>query len=53
MSKALRVLCFVSVAMAIPGLAAAQSPTPFDGTYAGVSNAGEGSVAPWSRFLEC
>ena len=51
MSKALRVLCFVSVATAIPGLAAAQSPTPFaptpfDGDYAGVSNTGEGLCSP-------
>ena len=46
MNKQLRVLCFVSMAMAIPGLAAAQSPTPFDGTYVGVSNTGDGFCSP-------
>ena len=46
MSKQLRALCFVSVAMAIPGLAAAQSPNAFDGTYAGVTNTGDGFCSP-------
>jgi len=32
--------------MAIPGLAAAQSPNAFDGTYAGVTNTGDGFCSP-------
>ena len=46
MTKSFRVFCLVSVAMAIPGLAAAQSPTAFDGTYAGVTNTGDGFCSP-------
>ena len=46
MNKQFRVFCFISV-MAIPGLAAAQSTTAFDGTYAGVSNTGGGSCSPF------
>jgi len=47
MTKPFRVFCLVSVAIAIPGLAAAQSPTAFDGTYAGVSNTGGGFCSPF------
>jgi hypothetical protein len=46
MTKSFRVLCIISLNVAAPSFAGAQSPTTFDGTYTGVSStAGGGSTA--------
>jgi hypothetical protein len=43
-------LCLVSIAVAVPSIVGAQSPTAFDGTYAGVSNtaSGGGNCSPFA-----
>ena len=46
MGKPVRVLCLISISIAIPEIAIAQSTTAFDGTYAGVSNTGDGFCSP-------
>jgi hypothetical protein len=47
MGKPVRVLCLISISIAIPEIAIAQSTTAFDGTYAGVSNTGGGFCSPF------
>ena len=50
MNKALCTCCVMSLTMAVPSIAVAQSNTAFDGTYAGVSNSANGTDSSCHPF---
>jgi hypothetical protein len=50
MNKAFRICCVMSLTMAVPSFAVAQSNTAFDGTYAGVSNSATGIYSTCHPF---
>ena len=47
MNHPCRVLCLMTMAMAVSSIASAQSNTAFDGTYNGVSNTGSDKCTPF------
>ena len=50
MNKALCTCCVMSLTMAVPSIAVAQSNTTFDGVYAGVSNSATGTYSTYHPF---
>jgi len=50
MNKAFCISCVMSLTMAVPSIAVAQSNTAFDGTYAGVSNSATGTYSSCHPF---